>query len=230
VPCDRIKKTAAEIVSAAAGCGSVGGMALITRKAERDHVDPPRRLEDDAEYAAFDARFRALTDRKAAIVERQMQLEKLHRPLEQAPRMDPETFERAARDMLANPPSEHSALPTTLLLLLSERRQIERALVLAQDEGRRVGVAALDRVRAARADEWADICKQIALSAHALELALRQRDKVFAQIGYGPFGRMPLPLSEFRVVVQRNERGAYPLSEIVNTALTGGVLQKGDVE
>jgi hypothetical protein len=209
-------------------------MALIRRTTKTEPAPSPEqprieRLEDDVEYQAFDRRFTALQDRKAKIVERQRALEKLHPRLEAPSRIDPEMFERAARDMLRAPPDPASALPTTLRGILDERQLITRALELAQDEGRRVALAALDRVRTARAGEWADACRQVALAAHALEMALKARDKIFAEIGYGPFGKQPLPLSEFDVVVRRGGVGAHPLSEITQAATGVGYIEKGDV-
>jgi hypothetical protein len=209
-------------------------MALIRRTTKTDPAPSPEqprieRIEDDAEYQAFDRRFAALTDRKAAIVARQLKLEALHPRTEAPSRVDPEVFERAARDRLANPPSEHSALPTTLRQLLDEKRLITRALELAQDEGRRVSLAALDRVRKAREPEWRDATRQVALAAHALEMALKTRDRLFSEIGFGPLGRQDLPLSGFRVTVQAGSAGAYPLNEIVRAAIDNGYIEKGDI-
>jgi hypothetical protein len=211
-------------------------MALTRRTTKTDPSPSPEqprieRIEDDGEYQAFDRRFTALTERKAAIVARQLKLEALHPRIEAPSRIDPELFERAAGDMLRAPPDPASAIPTTLRGILDERQLITRALELGHDEGRRVGMAAFDRLRAARAGEWADAVKQVALCARALEQAIAARDKLGVALLFGPMGRVGLPLSDFEVVVRRGQgqTGAHPLNELVTAALDADIITKKDI-
>ena len=61
--------------------------------------------------------------------------------------------------MLANPPAPGAPMPSSLSMLLEERNILTRALELAQDEGRRVSVAALTtRTARTRVERLKGIC------------------------------------------------------------------------
>jgi hypothetical protein len=200
-----------------------------SRRDAADAASPaPQTIETDLEYVAFDARFKALEAWKKRLVEHQLKLEKL-RPRESAPPPLPhEQFEESARDLLANPPSDKAALPASLRLLIAARQLADRALQLGADEGRRTALLALERLRRSREPEWRAACREIAVLAAKLDRAIKARDQLALALCWGPTGKMPLPMSELRVGVARGGP-VVPLSEVTNTALLAGYLNKDEL-
>jgi hypothetical protein len=211
-------------------------MALLSnsrrgRAADTASPSPaPWKIEHDLDYIAYNRRFLALEAHRARLIAHQLKLEKLRQPggEQTGSALARDEFEQAARQLLADPPGPTTLLPGSLRLLVQAKAILARAFELAQDEGRQVAQAALDRVREARSGEWRAICRQVALLAYQLHNALEARDRIFAEIGYGPLGRQPLPLSEFKVGIARVAPGA-PLLEIVNAAISAGYFDKDEL-
>ena len=183
-----------------------------------------RRMEDDEAFKEFSARVAALDARMSALAEAQLRHEGNHpHPVPQEV-VQADEVQKRARKMLAHPPRADAALPEKLPALLAERRVLSAALELAALEGRQICVAALNRVRAARSEEWTALVRKYALAvAHAVALE-KQRDAMFAEIGFGPFGRQPLPMSECHLA-----NGRAAISTLLDAAILHGVISEKDV-
>jgi hypothetical protein len=206
-------------------------MNLRRSKRATPETPPPtkfERVEDDPTFANHGRRVALLRERKARIVAAQIELERNHQPYPRdtaPPRLTPEELLERAAALLASPPTPEASLPARLPALLVERTLVEKALALAENEERVVSNAALVRLREVKAPEWEAVTRRYALAVAELVRAEAARDALFRQIGWSAYGRMPLPLSEFKVSIARTAPGA-PLSEILNAAITAGLVTK----
>lgn len=190
----------------------------------------PRSIEDDSEYAAFARRAAALEQRHARLVAAQIAIEAEHPRVAAIEVIATNDLVARAREMLAKPAAEDAPLPDKLPRLLTERRVLEKARELAADEGRRVGTAALHRLRAAYAPQWTELVREYALTCARLMALERRRDELFARIGYGPFGKLPLPLSEFQCGVKRGSGVAGSMQLVIDAAIAAGLVSKGELD
>lgn len=197
---------------------------MIPRKAPA--ADPAiLRLQDDPELQQFERRLAALDARKARLAKRELELAEQHQRAPVADTFRPGEFDEAARAMLRSPPAADVPIPERLHAVLRERRILDRALEFAVDEGQRVSVGAFNRVRQANLPAWNALVREFVIATARVDDLQRQRDRIFAEIGYGPFGRMPLPLSEIEVAVRRGQ-GAGALSVLFDAAVAAGVATK----
>ena len=188
----------------------------------------PRALVEDEPFNNFEARFLLLEQRRGTLAKRQAEMEAEHPRSVPVEAVNREVITDRARKVLAAPPGGDTSLPATLSTLIIERAVLDRALELAADEGRRVYTEALGRVRATLAPEWSRIVREYALAVHRIMQIERDRDAMFATIGFFPHGRLPLPLSEFQICVRRGTGASLQL--VIDAAISAGIISKKEIE
>ena len=179
----------------------------------------------DSELADFEQRHARLDRRKVKIVRSQITMEAAHPQAVPMTVWTPEEFLARAQALLAAPPADDVPLPQSLSRLLEERALLDRALTLAMDEGRRVHAEAVVRLRRTMQPEWDALVRNYALTVAAAVRLEKQRDAMFAKIGFGPYGRMPLPMSETNL-----RTGRSAISEFFRAAVAGGVITEKESE
>ena len=202
-------------------------MALMNKTATKSPASPkPLRVEDDAEQIAFAAKLGKLEHRKSRLVVAELALRESQPRSGPTPVMSHHDFEEAARKMAAAPPEPGADLPSGGLgAIQAARRVVDRAIELAQDEGRQVFVRCFNRVREARLPEWNEIVTRYARAVVEAAKIEKQRDLLFGEIGYGLHGAVGLPLSSAHLA-----NGRMALSTLFDSAVAANLVTLEEVK